>query len=170
MLYIIKLLFPSSTNLSLVTGIFMLSTPHLLVGAAIIKVVPDPLLGLPLAFLSHFALDSIPHWDGSPKAPFSKKLLGGIAVDYALGASLVLALTINYSSPSQYIFWLGAFLATLPDFILGSYKHLDTILGKYAVLRVPNEFHMAIQRNVPLLNGMLISAVVSAVAVLILLF
>ena len=148
----------------------MLSTPHLLVGAAIVKVVPDPIISLPLAFMSHFALDSLPHWDGSPKAPFSKKIFGGIFLDYAFGASLVLVLTINYENPSQYLLWLGAFVGTLPDFILGSYKHLEGVFGKYAFVRIPNEFHTSIQRNLPLVKGLLMSGIVSIVAILILLF
>ena len=41
----------------------MILTPHVLVGAAIaINVEPKP-LGLVLAFLSHYILDAIPHWD-----------------------------------------------------------------------------------------------------------
>ncbi len=148
----------------------MLSTPHLLVGAAIVKVIPNPAISLPLAFLSHFALDSIPHWDGSPKVPFSKKMIGGIILDYALGASLVLVLTIGYENPSQYLLWLGAFLATLPDFILGTYKHLESTFEKYSIVRIPNQFHMSIQRNLPIVNGLLISGIVAVLAILILLF
>lgn len=145
----------------------MLSTPHLLVGAAIVKIVPDPIISLPLAFMSHFALDYIPHWDGSPKTPFPKKMFAGIALDYALGASLVLTLTIGYEN--QYLLWLGAFLGTLPDFILGSYKHLGGVLKNYAFVRIPNEFHMSIQRNLPLVSGLLMSGAVAFIAILILL-
>lgn len=41
----------------------MLYTPHFLVGAAIMKHIPDPLIGLPLALVSHVVLDLIPHND-----------------------------------------------------------------------------------------------------------
>ena len=42
----------------------MTLTPHAIVGAAIASTIPDqPLLGFSLAFLSHFVLDAIPHWD-----------------------------------------------------------------------------------------------------------
>lgn len=146
----------------------MLSTPHLLVGAAIVKIVPNPVISLPLAFLSHFVLDSIPHWDGSPKAPFSRKIFGGIFLDYAFGASLVFVLTNSYEN--QYFLWLGAFLGTLPDFILGSYKHLESFFSGFAIVRVPNEFHLAIQRNLPLVNGLLTSTLISFIAVIILLY
>jgi len=41
----------------------MLYTPHFLVGAAILKYIPNPVVGLPLALASHIALDLIPHND-----------------------------------------------------------------------------------------------------------
>lgn len=41
----------------------MLYTPHFLTGAAILKIVPNPMAGLPLAFLSHILLDLLPHYD-----------------------------------------------------------------------------------------------------------
>lgn len=41
----------------------MLYTPHFLIGAAIIKYIPNPWIGLPAALISHVVLDLIPHWD-----------------------------------------------------------------------------------------------------------
>lgn len=41
----------------------MLAASHALVGGAIVKMIPDPKISLPLAFLSHFFLDAVPHWD-----------------------------------------------------------------------------------------------------------
>src|SRR3989338_3676118 len=57
----------------------MLYTPRFLTGAAIMKLVPNPVIGLPLALLSHFALDMTPHNDfdikpgASLKSIFSQK-------------------------------------------------------------------------------------------------
>ena len=42
---------------------YMLETPHVMVGAAIATKVGNPYLAIPLAFLSHFVLDRIPHWN-----------------------------------------------------------------------------------------------------------
>jgi hypothetical protein len=143
----------------------MLSTPHLLVGAAIVKAIPNPALSLPLAFLSHYALDTIPHWDGSPKAPFGLKTTIAIVIDYAIGASLIYLLTVGY--PNQYLIWLGAFLGTAPDFILGGYRHAKDTLEKYTFIRVPNEFHIGIQRNLPFWKGLAVSAATSIISILI---
>jgi len=144
----------------------MLSTQHLLVGAAVVKAVPNPVISLPLAFLSHFALDSIPHWDGSPKAPFNKKTALGIILDYAFGVSLVLFFTSGFEN--QGVILLGAFLGTLPDFILGAYNHAKGFFSRYSVIRIPNEFHMSIQRNVTFWPGLVVSVVTSLLAIFVL--
>lgn len=41
----------------------MLYTPHFLVGVAILKYSPNPVVGLPLALISHILLDLLPHYD-----------------------------------------------------------------------------------------------------------
>ncbi len=41
----------------------MLETPHALVGAAIAIKVGNPFLAVPLALLSHFVFDKVPHWN-----------------------------------------------------------------------------------------------------------
>ncbi len=41
----------------------MTATAHALVGGAIAVSVPDPVLGISLALISHPILDFIPHWD-----------------------------------------------------------------------------------------------------------
>jgi hypothetical protein len=41
----------------------MLETPHVFVGAAIAVAIPNPFIAIPLAFASHFILDTVPHWN-----------------------------------------------------------------------------------------------------------
>lgn len=43
----------------------MLELPHTLVGAAIATKIAQPQLAIPLAFMSHFLIDFIPHWNPS---------------------------------------------------------------------------------------------------------
>ena len=133
----------------------MLSTPHLLVGAAIVHAVPNPAISLPAAFISHFILDAVPHWDGSPQAPFSKKLVSGVAFDYIFGASLIFLIT--QGDPRQAIILLGAFLATLPDFIMAFSKHIKTPLIKVPLIANFNKYHSHIQTNVKFSHGVLAS-------------
>lgn len=41
----------------------MLETPHVVLGAAIAIKIPNPWIAIPLAFMSHFVLDKVPHWN-----------------------------------------------------------------------------------------------------------
>src|SRR4030067_1371296 len=103
----------------------MLSTPHLLVGAAIARSIPNPAISIPAAFFSHFVLDAAPHWDGSPEAPFSKKVIVGASIDYLFGASLIFLFT--QGDPRQITILAGAFTATLPDFVMAASRHLSKV-------------------------------------------
>ena len=108
----------------------MTLTTHAIVGGAIVKIIPrHPLLGVLLAFFSHFALDAIPHWeyrldsyDYNEKNPLESKLhlnkkfffdLIKIGTDGILG----LALTVFIFSPPPFWIALGAASAMLPDFL-----------------------------------------------------
>ncbi|MEX0621520.1 MAG: hypothetical protein WD187_00800 [Candidatus Woykebacteria bacterium] len=140
----------------------MLSTPHLLVGAAIAHSIPEPTIALPVAFASHFVLDATPHWDGSPEAPFSKKVIGGVVVDYIFGIALVFL--ISQGDPRQAIIILGAFLATLPDFIMAFSRHIQTPLIKLPLVSLFNKYHKHIQVNVNFASGLVTGVAVSAAA------
>ncbi len=52
----------------------MLELPHVLVGAAIATVVPNPLISIPLSLASHFLGDYVPHWN--PHFPTELKKYG----------------------------------------------------------------------------------------------
>ncbi|MFH1971517.1 MAG: hypothetical protein ABIJ05_04005, partial [Patescibacteria group bacterium] len=41
----------------------MLETPHIIVGAAIASKITNPLLSIPISFVSHFVLEKVPHWN-----------------------------------------------------------------------------------------------------------
>lgn len=43
----------------------MLELPHVVVGATIATIIPNPLISLPLALVSHFITDYVPHWNPS---------------------------------------------------------------------------------------------------------
>jgi hypothetical protein len=100
----------------------MLSTPHLLTGAAIVLTVPQPELSLPLAFLSHFVLDAIPHTEPGtflsqtrtePTVP-SKIEMKWAALDFFVGFLILGFLFLRSKNP---FLLYGGFLAVLPDFI-----------------------------------------------------
>ncbi|MBI4066756.1 hypothetical protein HY407_00075 [Candidatus Gottesmanbacteria bacterium] len=104
----------------------MLYTPHFLAGAAILKLVPNPMIGLPLALLSHFALDMTPHNDfdikpgATLKSIFSKEnkqrnfILAVMSVDvfFLIASFLWLLFTQN-----NYWLIMGGGVAISPDAI-----------------------------------------------------
>jgi hypothetical protein len=103
---------------------------HALTGALIGMAVSEPLLAMPLAFLSHFVCDAIPHYDSTiedgPKRLMSKEfifvqLVTGAVVCFALVACLalfrphhwVLAAFCAFLAASPDLFWLPRFIRVL---------------------------------------------------------
>lgn len=75
----------------------MLETPHVAVGVAIATKFPNPWVAVPLAFLSHFALDKVPHWNphlytetqktGHPSKKSTIIAAADIALSFMLGSA-----------------------------------------------------------------------------------
>ncbi len=110
----------------------MLETPHVIVGATIATKVVHPALAIPLSFLSHFALERVPHWN--PHLNSEKKKFGKVTMrsTQIVAADTILALTLG-----SYIAWralpnttlaltilASSFFASLPDIIEGPYFFL----------------------------------------------
>lgn len=104
----------------------MLYTPHFLTGASILKLIPNPYIGLPLALVSHLMLDLIPHNDFDLKPGITLKefmkedpkrrnrIIGVLAGDYLLTGIAVLWLFMTYKN----IFLvLGGTFGVLPDLV-----------------------------------------------------
>lgn len=113
----------------------MLYTPHFLTGAVILKLVPNPVIGLPLAFLSHIALDLTPHNDFDLRPGITLKeffkmekkrrniIIAALSFDYILTAVLFFWLLITYKN---YLLLLGGVVGVLPDAI----EQLLMLFGK----------------------------------------
>lgn len=103
----------------------MLTTPHALIGLAIVKNYPHP-LGLFLAFLSHYLVDStIPHWNPhiygemKNKKKLSARSLKIILVDGFLAVALTLGAMVQAWPNINLMIFLGfgSFASVLPDAI-----------------------------------------------------
>lgn len=93
----------------------MTATNHALTGAIIGLTIHQPLLAIPLALASHYALDAIPHADGLVDAKTKSYRLYLLA-EASLCFLVVLALALT--QPEYW--WLGAvcaFAAASPDFM-----------------------------------------------------
>jgi hypothetical protein len=89
---------------------------HAVTGAVIAIGVRQPVLALPLALASHFALDALPHF-GYSQQGFNEAFKHRIT--YAqIGFSVMAGLLLVYLLRDQAaIVFLAAFLAVLPDFM-----------------------------------------------------
>lgn len=143
----------------------MVLMPHLLVGATIatnIKFLP---LALGLAFLSHYLLDSLPHWEYSIKniqQKLWKKSLPEflkIFLDISFGSFLVFIISKNLVLAGA-----GGFFAILPDglVILG-------LIFPNRLLKIHSNFHQKIHfpknKKAPLFWGIFSQFLVMLVAI-----
>ena len=96
----------------------MLATTHALVGGFVASKISNPIIYSPLLIVSHFLLDSIPHWDLG--IDFRKRekvvnfLIGG--ADLAAGIGMCW-LIFQKDHPFNPLLWAGVFFSLLPDFL-----------------------------------------------------
>lgn len=69
----------------------MTATAHALIGASIAAKITNPLIGIPLAIVSHFVADLIPHWDAGTN--HKNKSLARLKIEATLDVLLGFALT-----------------------------------------------------------------------------
>jgi len=120
----------------------MTLSTHMIVGTAVASLFPNnPALGFGAAFLSHFVLDTIPHWDyaiamknGSSDIKdmdieFNKSFVKSfvkISSDVALGfiISLILIFTLHFSSwPALMAGCLGGMMPDFLQLVYMKFKH-----------------------------------------------
>jgi hypothetical protein len=131
----------------------------MLTGAAIASQLP-PQVGLPLAFVSHFALDAIPHYDGLyPYRPYKVFPVLQTVIDFGFG--LLLLSTLTRGNPEQNYFVIAALIAIFPDIQAGLYLNYQFL--KFTKPLV--DWHIAIQRQPPTWVGIVTTLGVSLLAI-----
>lgn len=90
---------------------------HAATGATIAVVAGNPVIALPLAFASHFALDALPHHGhpgngGYPEA-FKHKKLTFLSLSYEL---IGLPILLFFLVGQPWFVWIASVLAISPDF------------------------------------------------------
>lgn len=97
----------------------MTASAHAVVGASIVTLVPDPIISLSLAFVSHFVGDKLPHWDVmTDKHKTKKQIVLQSAADVITSFTLVgviFVYLLKVADPT--LVFLGAFVAQLPDWL-----------------------------------------------------
>jgi hypothetical protein len=90
----------------------MTASNHALTGAVIALAIRQPLMVIPLAVVSHFLLDALPHFGGVPIT--SRKFLFILAGDAGIAAGLLLSMFVLFQ-PLWWLPLLGAVCAMSPD-------------------------------------------------------
>ncbi len=102
----------------------MVTSVHLLVGAAIGKAIGKVYVAIPVAIISHYLLDAIPHYNPKPVKSFKEKGLRGAnkkdlllkALEPLIGIGL-LSYLIYFKNNSNLIMVTGAFFGWLPELL-----------------------------------------------------
>lgn len=99
----------------------MTSTNHVMTGAVIALVVKQPELAIPLAFVSHFVMDAIPHFgiyeDDVLRRNKSKVFKTVVSIDIPL--AVILVFTIPHLAAAKVAWWIvfvSMVAAVSPDF------------------------------------------------------
>jgi hypothetical protein len=151
----------------------MLELPHTIVGATIATKLGNPFLSLPLAFISNFLLDLIPHWNPhlytemNHKGKLSQKSKIIVIVDSALGllVGTLLALRFYPDLGKVALILAGCFLAVLADLLEAPYFFLGS-KNKYILKLI--SIQRKLQWNASFVPGILSQAVLILVCLLIL--
>ena len=138
----------------------MVLTPHAIVGATLTNIFPNhPILGFILAFLSHYALDLLPHnqyaYDTAdfilPENESVRSIIKNawkslkilfLVFDMAFAFILCLLFFVR-SEKSLFLTFLGIMGGTLPDFITFFYHKCDN-----ALLRFIKKIHTEVQYHI----------------------
>jgi len=140
----------------------MLVSPHVTAGVALGALIGNPIIVIPVAVLSHFVLDSIPHWQET-LAPYTPtwKTYARIPIDLAIAAA-VLVMGLQLVPVHALGIWLGALFASGADLdvaVIAFPRLKRGIIEKYW------DWHCAIQRETASLWGLAPQIAVLAVGV-----
>ena len=86
---------------------------HAVTGALVAAAINRPVIALPAALLSHFAVDAIPHWNYELKPHIARRQVIMLA-DLALSLALLIVLAVGVDA-NPYLVIAGGLLAILPD-------------------------------------------------------
>jgi hypothetical protein len=131
----------------------VLETPHTIVAAVIAAKTSNPALAIPMALLSHFVLDEMPHWNphittqkGDVKVidPKSMKIII-IDSSLALLGGSAIALSFLPDIKKTLLIFACCFLAVLPDLMEAPYIFLNyksKFLKKWLSFQKQHQFNI----------------------------
>ncbi len=139
----------------------MLLTPHTLVGVAIATNISNPYIAIPIAFISHFLGDKVPHWDFYSNTKKEERIKGwrplAVMGDLAVGVAVGVTYTTYFLWVKQdlslaLVTFICGIASVLPDALSG----LTIIGGKEnKFLELLNKIQSKMQFQAPLPWGIL---------------
>ncbi|VVB77766.1 Uncharacterised protein [uncultured archaeon] len=149
---------------------------HILLGMVIGLEFHSAWLIIPIALLSHFILDYIPHWDGffdkelfqeTGFAKITKRDFMVKLIDFSFMILITLYFYSMYIEGGMIVnknyLILGAFMALLPDLVKIGYF---TRLKKRKTFKKYLHFHSRIQRDINWKKGLIIQAILLIILLL----
>jgi hypothetical protein len=140
----------------------MLWLVHILIGMIIGVKFKSPWLIIPIAIMSHFILDAIPHWDGNFDKKKFKKTGKATITDTDMIVKLfdvvasVTVLIYFYAQNDRKLMLLGAVMAILPD--LSKIGYLTSLRNTKGYMHFIM-FHNNIQKETTMEKGLSIQAI-----------
>jgi len=138
----------------------VLESSHVAVGAAIASKIPNPFISIPLAFLSHFVFDFVPHWNpslyterqkfGAPTRKSIIIIIGDVILSLILGLEIASRFWPDINRSGMVV--LACLAAVLPDIVEAPYFFLKT---KSRLLEKLIKFQHNHQVNAKLVPGLL---------------
>ena len=139
----------------------MLLTPHTLVGVAIATNISNPFLAIPLAFISHFLGDKVPHWDFYSNTKKEDRVTGwrplAVMGDLAIGVAVGVSYTTYFLWVKQDVaLAISAFICGIASVLPDALSGLTIIGGKEnKFLGILNKIQSKMQFQAPLPWGIL---------------
>ena len=161
----------------------MVLSTHAIAGAGSAILLRNyPVLGLIIAFLSHFILDSIPHWhykllsrEKSNSFPFGEKLNFGAkfikdifrtGIDFGIGFTLSLLVSQNFFPEYFLLMALGAFAGALPDLLQVIYYRFPNFAPLFYFQKFHEKVHAKRHLDDEPIKGIFYQVAISAAVIL----
>jgi hypothetical protein len=118
---------------------------HGMTGAVLALVIKQPALAVPLAFLSHFVTDMIPHFGLGRENILNRKFTIILVADFIFSIFLMVVLAVLFPA-HLWLIWACMIAAASPD-LMWAYHHLYRVKIKHRKLKLGKIalFHSKIQ-------------------------
>lgn len=126
----------------------MTVTNHLLAGAIIASVIKEPLLTLPLAFVSHFVMDALPHFGYAGNKGYSEALKHTLSYWVGIISTVtVIGVIIFLVARGLWLELAAGLIAVSPD-LVGLYNYARYERHSKEPSRFIRAFHLQFHRAI----------------------